>query len=64
MMFGGGNQSTRIKPAPVPLWLPETLHAARARTRAAAVGNQRLTASATKLPSSPLQRDIFSSEKE
>jgi hypothetical protein len=43
-MIGRGNRSTRRKPAPVPLCLPQTAHAARTRTRAAAVGSQRLTA--------------------
>jgi hypothetical protein len=43
-MIGGGNRSTRRKPAPVPLCPPQTPHAARTRTRAAAVGSQRLTA--------------------
>jgi hypothetical protein len=38
---GRGNRSTRRKPVPVPLCPP---HAARTRTRAAAVGSQRLTA--------------------
>jgi hypothetical protein len=42
-MTGRGNRSTRRKPAPVPLCLPQTPHAARTRTRAAAVGSQRLT---------------------
>jgi hypothetical protein len=42
-MIGRGNRSTRTKPAPVPLCPPQTPHAARTRTRAAAVGNQRLT---------------------
>jgi hypothetical protein len=37
-MIGRGNRSTRRKPA------PQTPHAARTRTRAAAVGSQRLTA--------------------
>jgi hypothetical protein len=46
MMIGRGNRSTRRKPAPVPLCPPQTQHA----TRAAAVGNQRLTASATARP--------------
>jgi hypothetical protein len=41
---GRGNRSTRGKPAPVPLCPPQTPHAARTRTRAAAVGSQRLTA--------------------
>jgi hypothetical protein len=43
-MIGSGNRSTRRKPAPMPLCPPQTLHAARTRTRAAAVGSQRLTA--------------------
>jgi hypothetical protein len=43
-MIGRGNRSTRRKPAPVPLCPPQTPYAARTRTRAAAVGNQRLTA--------------------
>jgi hypothetical protein len=43
-MIGRGNLSTRTKPAPVPLCPPQTPHAARKRTRAAAVGSQRLTA--------------------
>jgi hypothetical protein len=43
-MIGRGNRSTRRKPAPVPLCPPQTPHAARTRTRAVAVGSQRLTA--------------------
>jgi hypothetical protein len=43
-MIGRGNRCTRRKPAPVPLCSPQTPHAARTRTRAAAVGSQRLTA--------------------
>jgi hypothetical protein len=43
-MIGKGNRSTRRKPAPVPLCPPQTPHAARTQTRAAAVGSQRLTA--------------------
>jgi hypothetical protein len=43
-MIGKGNRSTQRKPAPVLLCPPQTPHAARTRTRAAAVGNQRLTA--------------------
>jgi hypothetical protein len=43
-MIGKGNRSTRRKPAPVPLCLQQTPHAARTRTRAAALGSQRLTA--------------------
>jgi hypothetical protein len=42
-MIGRGNQSTRRKPAPVPLCPPQTPHAACTRTWAA-VGSQRLTA--------------------
>jgi hypothetical protein len=38
-MIGKGNQSTRRKPAPVPLCPPQIPHAARTRTRAAAVGS-------------------------
>jgi hypothetical protein len=44
MMVGRGNRSTRRKPDPVPLYSPETPHAARTRTRPAAVGSERLTA--------------------
>jgi hypothetical protein len=43
-MIGRGNRSTRRKPALVPLCPPQTPHAARTRSRAAAVGSQRLTA--------------------
>jgi hypothetical protein len=43
-MIGKGNRSTRRKPAPVQLCPPRTPQAARMRTRAAAVGSQRLTA--------------------
>jgi hypothetical protein len=43
-MIGRENRSTRGKPAPVPLCPPQTPHAARTRTRAAAVGSQRLIA--------------------
>jgi hypothetical protein len=43
-MLGRGNRSTRRKPAPAPLCPPQTPHVARTRTRAAAVGSQRLTA--------------------
>jgi hypothetical protein len=44
MTTGRGNRSTRRKPDPVPFCPPQTPHAARTRTRAAAVGSQRLTA--------------------
>jgi hypothetical protein len=50
-MIGRGNRSTRRKPAAVPLCPPQTPHAVRTRTRTAAVGSQRLTASATARPS-------------
>jgi hypothetical protein len=43
-MIGRGNRSIRRKPAPLPLCPPQTPHAAATRTRAAAVGSQRLTA--------------------
>jgi hypothetical protein len=46
-MIGRGNRSTRRKPAPMPLCPPQTPHAARTRTQAAAMGSQRLTAWAT-----------------
>jgi hypothetical protein len=42
-MIGRENRSTRRKPATVLLCPPQTPHAARTRTRAAAMGNQRLT---------------------
>jgi hypothetical protein len=43
-IIGRGNRSTRRKLAPVPLCPPQTPHAARTRTRTAAVGSQRLIA--------------------
>jgi hypothetical protein len=49
-MIGRGNRSTRRKPAPMPLCPLQTPRAARTRTRAAAVGSQRLTACATARP--------------
>jgi hypothetical protein len=49
-MIGRGNRSTRRKPVPLPLCAPQTPHAAHRRTRAAAVGSQRLTAWATARP--------------
>jgi hypothetical protein len=45
--LAGEIEVTRRKPAPVPLCPPQNPHAARIRTRAAAVGSQRLTAWAT-----------------
>jgi hypothetical protein len=45
MKTSRGNRNTRRKPAPVPLCPPQIPHdLTRARTRAAAVGSQRLTA--------------------
>jgi hypothetical protein len=49
--IGRGNRSTRRKPAPAPLYPPQIPHdQTRARTRAASVGNQRLTAWAMARP--------------
>jgi hypothetical protein len=49
--IGRGNRSTRRKPAPATLCPPQIPHdQTRARTRAAAVGSQRLTAWATSRP--------------
>jgi hypothetical protein len=42
-IIGRGNRNTRRKPAPMRLCPPQTSHAAGTRTRAAAVGSQRLT---------------------
>jgi hypothetical protein len=42
-MIGRENRSTRRNPGPVPLCPPQTPDAAWKRTRAAAVGSQRLT---------------------
>jgi hypothetical protein len=51
MKIGRGNRSTRRKPAPEPLYPPQIPHdQTRARTRAAAVGSQRLTAWAMARP--------------
>jgi hypothetical protein len=45
MKIGRGNRSTRRKPAPAPLCPPQIPHDQTCtRTRAAAVGSQRLTA--------------------
>jgi hypothetical protein len=46
-MFGRGNRNTRRKRAPMPFCPQQIPHAARTRTRAAAVGSQRLTALST-----------------
>jgi hypothetical protein len=54
MKFGKGNRSTRRKPAPAPLCPPQISHdLTRARTRAAAVGSQRLIAWAMARPRAP-----------
>jgi hypothetical protein len=51
MKIGRGNRSTRRKRAPTPLSPPQIPHdQTRARTRAAAVGSQRLTAWAMARP--------------
>jgi hypothetical protein len=51
MKIGRVNRSTRRKPAPAPLCPPQIPHnQTRARTRAAAVGSQRLNASAMARP--------------
>jgi hypothetical protein len=51
MKTGRGNRSTRRKPAPAPLCPPQIpFDQTRARTRAAAVGSQRLTAWAMARP--------------
>jgi hypothetical protein len=49
-MIGRGNRNTQRKPAPMLLCPPQTPHATRTRTRATAVGSQRLTARATARP--------------
>jgi hypothetical protein len=51
MKIGRGNRSTRRKPAPAPLCPPQIPHdQTRARTRAAAMGSQRLAAWAMARP--------------
>jgi hypothetical protein len=51
MKIGSGNRNTRRKAAPEPLCSPQIPHdQTRARTRAAAVGSQRLTAWAMARP--------------
>jgi hypothetical protein len=51
MKIGRGNRSTRRKPTLAPLWPPQIpLDQTRDRTRAAAVGNQRVTALAMARP--------------
>jgi hypothetical protein len=56
---GRGNQSTRRKPAPASLYPPQIPHdQTRARTRAAAVGSQGLTARAMARPCIPEDRTL------
>jgi hypothetical protein len=56
--FGRGNWSIQRKHAPVPLCPPKIpFDQTRARTRAAAVGSQLLTASATDRPTKHLRQD-------
>jgi hypothetical protein len=51
LKIGRGNRNTRRKPAPAPLCPPQIPHdQTRARTRAAGVGSQRLTAWAMAQP--------------
>jgi hypothetical protein len=58
MEIGRGNRSTRRKPAPAPLCPPQIPHdQTRARTRAAAVGSQRLTAWAMVRPHCGMSTD-------
>jgi hypothetical protein len=49
-IFSKGNRGARRKLAPVPLCPPQSPHAARTRTRATAVGSQRLSNWATARP--------------
>jgi hypothetical protein len=63
MMIGRGNRSTRGNPGPAPLCSPQTPHAALTRTRAAAVGSQRLSAWATSLPNGPVTHEKSSVAK-
>jgi hypothetical protein len=59
-MLGTGNQSTRRKPAPVPLCSPQIPHdLTRARTRAAAVGSRLLTTLAMARPRCTLYKQPF-----
>jgi hypothetical protein len=60
MKIGRGNRSARRKPARAPLCPPQIPHdQTRARTRAAAVGSQRLTAWAMARPRHPLLLSLY-----
>jgi hypothetical protein len=60
MKIGRGNRSTRRKPAPMPLCPPQIPHDLTwGRTRAAAVGNQRLTAWAMARPEFVIVSSIY-----
>jgi hypothetical protein len=59
IQIGRENRSTRRKPAPAPLCIPQIpLDQIRARTLAAAVGSQRLTAWAMEQPLTKLRTDV------
>jgi hypothetical protein len=58
--IGRGSRSTRRKPAPVPLCIPQIPHdLSWARTRAAAMGSMRLTAWAMARPSRHVKLNYF-----
>jgi hypothetical protein len=58
MRIDRGNRSTRRKPTPVPLFLPQIPHDQTwARTRAVAVGSRRLTTWVTTRPAHNVARD-------
>jgi hypothetical protein len=60
MKTGRGNRSTRRKPAPAPLCPPQIpLDQTRARTRAFAVRNQRLTAWLMALPEGVINYEYY-----
>jgi hypothetical protein len=63
-IIGKRNRSTRNNPAPMPLCPPQTPHAAQTRTRAAAVGSQRLTATSCLSPRGHRDRRIRQIQKE
>jgi hypothetical protein len=64
MKIGRGNRSTRRKPAPATLCPPQIPHdQTRARTRAAAVGSQRLTAWAMARPILPILKTLLNNSR-